>query len=114
MDTEAQGRTDRAPFRHPSYKDISLNITGATESHFPWLSLEQPCMSYAFGKSAGTTTLNYWVGKFGSGNPPTKFVGSAKPRKLKLLQILDRLRQLENGLDDVSRDTYISFVAHDI
>ena len=88
---------------------MSLNITGATDSHFPWLSLEQPCMSYAFGKSAGTTTLNYWVGKFGSSNPPTKFVGSAKPRKLKLLQILDRLRNLESGLEEVSSDTPLSY-----
>jgi hypothetical protein len=81
---------------------MSLNMTGAADIQFPWLSLEQPCMAYAFGKSAGTTTLNYWVGKSGTGNPPAKLAGTAKPRKLKLLHILDRLQQLENGLGDVS------------
>lgn len=104
MDNEHQSRTDRASFLHPSYRDISLNMTGAADSQFPWLSLEQPCMAYAFGKSAGTTTFNYWISKNGSGNPPTKFAGTAKPRKLKLLQILDRLQQLEKGLEEVSRD----------
>lgn len=116
MDSEHQGRTDRAAFQHESYRDISLNMTGAADSQFPWLSLEQPCMAYAFGRSAGTTTLNYWVGKSGSGNPPTKFAGSTKPRKLKLLQILDRLQKLENGLEEVSRGPCLSgnFVVRDL
>ncbi len=57
-------------------------------------------MAYAFGKSAGTTTLNYWVSKSGSSDPPTQFAGEVKPRKIKLLQILDRLQTLENGLDE--------------
>ncbi|KAF2734020.1 hypothetical protein EJ04DRAFT_255546 [Polyplosphaeria fusca] len=99
MDSEHQCRTDRASFQQLAYRDISLNMTGTADSQFPWLALEQPCMAYAFGKSAGTTTLNYWVGTSGSNNPPTKFTGNAKPRKLKLLQILDRLQQLEKGLD---------------
>ncbi|KAF2744530.1 hypothetical protein M011DRAFT_496252 [Sporormia fimetaria CBS 119925] len=106
MDDEHRGRTDRASFLHPSYRDISLNMTGGAESQFPWLSLEQPCMAFAFGKSAGTTTLNYWVSKSGSINPPTKFAGSVKPRKLKLLQILDRLQRLENGLDEDQEEQY--------
>ncbi|KAF2118873.1 hypothetical protein BDV96DRAFT_610759 [Lophiotrema nucula] len=100
MESEHQSRTDRAPFRHHAYRDISLNMTGPADSQFPWLSLEQPCMAYAFGKSAGTITLNYWTGISGSNNPPLKFAGNAKPRKLKLLQILERLQQLEKGLDE--------------
>jgi hypothetical protein len=100
MDSEHQSRTDRASFQQNAFRDLSLNMTGAADSQFPWLSLEQPCMAYAFGKSAGTTTLNYWVSKSGSGNPPTKFAGEAKPRKLKFLQILDRLQHLENGLEE--------------
>ncbi|KAF2710877.1 hypothetical protein K504DRAFT_376493 [Pleomassaria siparia CBS 279.74] len=100
MDSEHQSRTDRASFQQYAYRDISLNMAGAADSLFPWLSLEQPCMAYAFGKSAGTTTLNYWVSKSGSGNPPIKFAGVVKPRKLKLLQILDRLQHLESGLEE--------------
>jgi hypothetical protein len=100
MKSEHQTRTDRAPFQHAAYRDLSLNMTGASDSQFPWLSLEQPCMAYAVGKSAGTTTLNYWVGKSGSAHPPTQFAGDVRPRKLKLLQILDRLQQLESGLEE--------------
>ncbi|CAO2648447.1 Nn.00g077140.m01.CDS01 [Neocucurbitaria sp. VM-36] len=100
MESEHQSRTDRAPFQQQAYRDISLNMTGASDSQFPWLSQEQPCMAYAFGKSAGTTTLNFWVSKSGSSNPPTKFAGDAKPRKIKLLQILDRLQRLEDGLNE--------------
>jgi hypothetical protein len=103
MESEHQSRTDRAPFQKPAYRDISLNMTGASDSQFPWLSQEQPCMAYAFGKSAGTTTLNYWVSKSGSSNPPTQFASDVQPRKIKLLQILDRLQKLESGLnEDVS------------
>lgn len=103
MESEHQSRTDRASFQQQAYKDISLNMTGACDSQFPWLSQEQPCMAYAFGKSAGTTTLNYWIGKSGCSNPPTKVASDLKPRKIKLLQILDRLQVLESGLnEDVS------------
>jgi hypothetical protein len=103
MESEHQSRTDRAPFQQAAYREISLNMTGASDSQFPWLSQEQPCMAYAFGKSAGTTTLNYWVSKSGSSNPPTQFASDVKPRKIKLLQILDRLQKLESGLnEDVS------------
>ena len=86
MEAEHQGRTDRAAFRHDSYRELSLNITGASDSQFPWLSLEQPSMSHAFGKSPGTITLNYWVGKSAECSPPYKPRSGAKPRKLKLLQ----------------------------
>jgi hypothetical protein len=110
MEAEHQSRTDRAPFQQQAYRDISLNMTGAADSQFPWLSQEQPCMAYAFGKSAGTTTLNYWVSKSGSSNPPTNVTSDIKPRKIKLLQILDRLQRLESGLnEDVSLTTSGAF-----
>jgi hypothetical protein len=108
MDSEHQSRTDRAPFQKDAYRDISLNLIGASESQFPWLSLEQPCMAYAFGKSPGTTTLNYFVSKSGSTPPPSKRISEATPRKMKLLQILDRLQSLEGGLEeDVSLQLYL-------
>ncbi|KAH8716959.1 hypothetical protein GQ44DRAFT_712972 [Phaeosphaeriaceae sp. PMI808] len=100
MESEHQSRTDRAPFQQPAYREISLNMTGASDSQFPWLSQEQPCMAYAFGKSAGSTTLNYWVSKSGITNPPTDFTSDVQPRKIKLLQILDRLQTLESGINE--------------
>lgn len=67
-------------------------------------------MAYAFGKSAGTTTLNYWVSKSGSSSPPTQFASEVKPRKIKLLQILDRLQKLESGLnEDVSVQSRLGY-----
>ncbi|KAF2471380.1 uncharacterized protein BDR25DRAFT_26361 [Lindgomyces ingoldianus] len=105
MDSAHPSRTDRSLFQHQAYKDISLNMTGPSDSLFPWLSLDQPCMAYAFGKSAGTTTFNFWVSKSGSSNPPMKFVADVKPRKLKLLQILERLAHLETqGLEEEDPD----------
>lgn len=100
MHSEHQSRTDRGPVQADAYRYISLNLTGASESQFPWLSLEQPCMAYAYGKSAGTTTLNYYVSKSGSNHPPVKATGEIKPRKIKFLQILDRLQHLEAGLEE--------------
>jgi hypothetical protein len=100
MDSEHQSRTDRGPVQADAYRYSSLNLTGASESEFSWLSLEQPCMAYAHGKSAGTTTLNYYVSKSGSSHPPVKPTGEIKPRKIKFLQILDRLQHLEAGLEE--------------
>lgn len=103
MEAEHQSRTDRASFQQEAYRDISLNMTGASDSQFPWLAHEYPCMAYAFGKSAGTTTLNNWVSKWRTSQPPTQFASEVKPRKIRLLQILDRLQTLESGLnEDVS------------
>ena len=104
MKSEHRTRTDRAPFVHPAYNQVSLNMTGASDVQFPWQTLEQPCYGYAAGKNAGTTTLNYWVSKSSSAHPPTKFTDNTRPRRLKFLQILDRLQRLESGLmEDVSQ-----------
>lgn len=100
-----QGRTDRAPFQTSAYRDISLDLVGSSENQSPWASLEQPSMAYAFGKSAGTTTLNHWTSKSSSITPKVERTGTAVPRKMKLLQILDRLQHLEAGLgEDVSQN----------
>ncbi|KAF2633465.1 hypothetical protein BU25DRAFT_405359 [Macroventuria anomochaeta] len=104
MDSEHQSRTDRAPFQKDAYRYISLDLTGASESQLPWLSLEQPCMAYAFGKSAGTTTLNYWASKSSINPPKSERTSTAVPRKMKLLQILDRLQNLEGGPGEDSPD----------
>jgi hypothetical protein len=65
------------------------------------MSLEQPSMASAFGKSPGTTTLTYFVGKSGSLQPPVNFGSKAKARKMKLIAILERLKEIEmQGLQD--------------
>lgn len=100
VDDEHQGRTDRASFQKEAYKAVTLDLVATSENQSPRLSLEQPCLAYAFGKSAGTTTLNYWASKSSNVPPKIERTGTAVPRKMKLLQILDRLQSLEGGLED--------------
>ncbi|KIV98447.1 uncharacterized protein PV09_09735 [Verruconis gallopava] len=101
MDEESGTRTDRATFDHASFESITLSMHGAPSSRFPWMSLEQPSMAFAFGKSPGTTTLTYYIGKSGSLQPPVAFGSKVKPRKMKLINILERLRDLQmQGLQD--------------
>jgi hypothetical protein len=95
MESEGNDRTDRATFQELAFEHISLTITGPADSAFPWVSLEQPCMRYCFGKSPGTTTLTYYVGKAGSLPPAVHYGSKKKPRKMKLIVILERLRDLE-------------------
>ncbi len=100
LEHEHHGRTDRATFRNDAFADISLAVTGARDSPFPWMSLEQPSMASCFGKAPGTTTLNFWVGKSGSLEQVVLYAADARPRKIKMLAILDRLRHLEAGLEE--------------
>lgn len=108
MEGDDSERNDRARYLHEAYKDITLAQTTLSDSPYPWLSLEQPCMAYAFGWMPGTTTLNYKVSL--SGNLKTKLkygVGTIQPRKIKLGHILERLRNSEKGFqNDVPEELY--------
>ncbi|QDS76947.1 hypothetical protein FKW77_005075 [Venturia effusa] len=99
METESPSRTDRATFEHDAFRDITLTILGRKDHAFA--SLEQPCMASCFGKSPGTTTLTYFVGKSGSLLPPIHYGSIKKARKIKLINILERLKELETwGLQE--------------
>jgi hypothetical protein len=100
MQDENRGRMDHASVSTGSFKEMTLQLTGSIDGAFPWISLEQPSMESCFGKRAGTTTLNYWVGKFGTLEPVLQYGATVRPRKIKMLTILDRLRWLENGLNE--------------
>jgi hypothetical protein len=83
---------------------MSLSLMGNLEGLDPAGSLEYPNTLYAFGKSPGTTTLPWFVGLRGDLRTPTAYGSKARPRKMKLIAILDRLRELETGLlDEVSQ-----------
>jgi hypothetical protein len=85
-----------------SLKDVSLSFMGQGEGREPDGSLEYPNMLYAFGKSPGTTTLTYFVGMRGQLRSPLDYSDSkAKKKKMKLISILERLKELEMGLDEV-------------
>ena len=101
MDDESPARTDRAPFLHRSFENMSLSMEELTGAYSPWESLEQPSAMAAYGKSPGTTTLNYFVGKSGSLQHPMNFASRVKPRKMKLIAILERLQELQmQGLQE--------------
>lgn len=83
-------------------KDISLSFMGAREGLEPSGTLEYPNMLYAFGKSPGTTTLTWFIGMQGQLRSPLDYSDSGvKKRKMKLISILERLKELEEGLDQV-------------
>ena len=101
MESEGNARTDRASFQVSAFKDITLTMTGPADGAFPWASLEQPCMASSFGKSPGTTTLTYYISKSGSLQSAVQYGSKAKARKMKLIAILERLRELElQGLEE--------------
>ncbi|KAF2840357.1 hypothetical protein M501DRAFT_932306, partial [Patellaria atrata CBS 101060] len=110
MDSEHNARSDRAICRHEAFAEISLTVTGPADNAFPWVSLEQPCMAYAFGRSPGTTTLNYRVSKFGTLKPLVQVGSKVKPRKIKLLLIMERLSQLEQGLEEDDPDKLYEYL----
>lgn len=94
---------DKAPICDPSLKNISLTFRSSEEGWHTDKSLEYPNMLYAYGRSPGTTTLNWFVGMRGDLRTPLDFKDSrVKKRKMKLIHILERLGQIETGsLDEV-------------
>ncbi|KXJ96987.1 hypothetical protein Micbo1qcDRAFT_4675 [Microdochium bolleyi] len=85
----------------------SADKSSSTTAVYPWETLEQPSMAFAYGKRPGTITLNHWVSKSSSfpTGIPLRDPG-APPRAVDLIVILDRLKELEHGLErDEERDT---------
>lgn len=93
-------------------REKSREVPGGSSSStsttlYPWETLEQPSMAFAYGKRPGTITLNHWVSKSSSfpQGIPLRDPG-APPRAVDLIVILDRLKELEQGLErDEERDT---------
>ncbi|KAI1781052.1 hypothetical protein F4818DRAFT_24883 [Hypoxylon cercidicola] len=79
----------------------TLRIQGSGPPNYPWETLEQPSLAFGFGARPGTITLNRWASSF-SAIPPLiglRDPGMA-PREVDLVQIFDRLKDLEGGLED--------------
>jgi hypothetical protein len=95
--------TDRA-HQNEAFDDISLPLMGPTRSSEPWETLEQPSMAFCFGTCPGTVTLNHWVSSSGSTHAVVKVGSENRPRRISLLGILDRLRRLEDGLEENVRE----------
>jgi hypothetical protein len=96
----AEVDTDRALFQNETFKSMSFRLTGRRAIINPWETLEQPSMSFCYGETPGTVTLNGWVASSGDLQSVVQFGTKVKPRRIGLLDILDRLRFLEVGLEE--------------
>lgn len=84
---------------------MTLRLVGALPATYPWETLEQPSYSFCFGRRPGTITLNHWV-TMTSVLPPSIALRDAGvlPRETTLERVLERLRELERGLEDDDED----------
>ncbi|KAA8911775.1 hypothetical protein FN846DRAFT_897620 [Sphaerosporella brunnea] len=88
--------TDTAQFQSDSFGDMSSAPEGKQTD-----ALERPAMGHAFGIYPGTVTLAYYVAGFGSELKGSEIAARGKVRKLTMLYVLDRLRQLQvNGIEE--------------
>jgi hypothetical protein len=85
-----------------------MTFLSQQEGWEPDKSLEYPNMLYVQGRSPGTTTLNWFVGQRGDLRTPLDFKDSrVRKRKMKLINILERLAQLEEeGLSESQEEQY--------
>ncbi|KAI2632013.1 hypothetical protein GGR54DRAFT_627539 [Hypoxylon sp. NC1633] len=85
----------------------TLRLQGSGPPTYPWETLEQPSLAFGFGTRPGTITLNHWASLFSS-LPP--LIGlrdpGLVPREVDLAHILERLQDLEGGLEDDTDELY--------
>lgn len=80
---------------------MTLRLRGKGTARRPWETLEQPSYAYHFGRLKGTVTLNQWAG-LASVFPENISLRDTKaaPREMSLERILERLQELQAGLED--------------
>ncbi|GAO19047.1 hypothetical protein UVI_02061610 [Ustilaginoidea virens] len=80
---------------------MTLRLQGAGRPTNPWETFEQPSCAFRYGFRPGTITLNQWV-SMSSSLPPTIALRDPGilPRPMDLFRILERLKELQAGLED--------------
>ncbi|TWU74151.1 hypothetical protein ED733_005736 [Metarhizium rileyi] len=80
---------------------MTLRLQGPGRPAMPWESLEHPSCAFLYGQRPGTITLNQWV-SISSCLPPTIALrdSGVLPRSMDLHHILERLKELQAGLED--------------
>ncbi|KAK0704954.1 hypothetical protein B0H67DRAFT_522352 [Lasiosphaeris hirsuta] len=106
--TAAGNRGDEtdAANQHDSMTQLmTLRILGSGAATYPWETLEQPSYSFCFGSRPGTITLNHWA-SMASVLPPSIALRDpgVMPREVNLERILERIKELERGLEDDDED----------
>ncbi|KAL8917900.1 MAG: hypothetical protein Q9208_007677 [Pyrenodesmia sp. 3 TL-2023] len=76
--------------------EMSFPLDESLEGPAPWMTLEQPSMTLAFGRYAGTMTFGRYIGKLNCPAAPIRCSPKVRLRKVGLPQIFDRLRYLQS------------------
>lgn len=80
---------------------MTLRPQGSGRPVTPWETLEQPSCAFLYGHRPGTITLNHWVSQSSSLPPSITLRDSGVlPRNMDLARILERLKELQAGLED--------------
>ncbi|KAI1844144.1 hypothetical protein JX266_009628 [Neoarthrinium moseri] len=97
--------TDAANLHDSMIQLSTLRIQGANTHVYPWETLEQPSLAFTHGGRPGTITLSHWANMSSIIPPAIELRDSGLvPREVDLVQIFDRLKQLEGGLEDNDED----------
>lgn len=80
---------------------MTLRPQGPGPASVPWETLEQPSCAFLYGKRPGTITLNQWTST-AAALPPTITLrdSGVMPRPMDLYRIMERLKELQAGLED--------------
>ena len=80
---------------------MSLRMHGSGPAVYPWDTIEQPSYGFHFGARPGTVTLNQWASAAGAAPPAIALRDpGVVPREVDLEHVLQRLRDLQGGLED--------------
>lgn len=84
---------------------MTFRFQGNGTPKYPWDTLEQPSLAFGYGARPGTITLNQWA-SLSSMIPPAIELRDAgmELREVDLVQIFERLLELEGGLEDDKGD----------
>jgi len=84
---------------------MSLRMHGSGPAVYPWDTIEQPSYGFHYGRRPGTVTLNRWASA-ASAVPPAIALRDpgVVPRDVDLAQVLQRIRDLQGGLEDDDED----------
>lgn len=97
--------TDAANQHDSMTQLMTLRLVGSGPATYPWETLEQPSFSFCFGRRPGTITLNHWASMASVGPPSISLRDPGiLPREVDLESILERVRELERGLEDDDED----------
>lgn len=80
---------------------MTLRLLGPGPAVYPWETLEQPSYAFFYGYRPGTITINQWAAL--SSVVPLSIAlrdPGVAPREVELDQVLERIKELERGLED--------------